>query len=365
MKTNRNEVIKQLLSGIINDELQYLVRVREEARRPIPTPRRRIPVPAPRKMGVKQLIRYFENNPILPYRPIPAPRTKKQQPVSVPRTRIGEKRRALKGFTKSYEIGLKSDRDALVQIQNTRLAISRLFGTILNEIKGFKCVETLKVTFVKKKDDDIDKTAYFNSRARIVINPNDFLPSLQLSQQQILNGTGVWLSEGSGWTISSIDEHYINTVVYEPTKGSSYTPLPVELQNSRKGLVNLKNEDNECFRWCHIRYLNPQEKDAQRIKKTDRKMVEELNYQGVEFPVATKHYGKIEAQNSINVNVFGYEDKQFYPIYMSKQNYNEVLNLLLITEGEKKHYLLIKDFNRMMYNKAKHQHRKHFCMHCL
>ena len=64
-------------------------------------------------------------------------------------------------------------------------------------------------------------------------------------------------------------------------------------------------------RWCHIRYLNPQEKDAQRIKKTDRKMVEELNYQGVEFPIATKHYDKIEEQNSINVNVFGYEDKQF------------------------------------------------------
>ena len=148
----------------IRDELQNLVRVREEARLPIPTPRRRIPDLAPRKMGVKQLIRFFENNPIPPYRPIPAPRTKKQQPVPASKTKIGEKRRTLKGFTKSYEIGLKSDRDALVQSQNTRLAISRLFGTILNEIKGFKFVETLKVTFVKKKDDDdIDKTAYFNS----------------------------------------------------------------------------------------------------------------------------------------------------------------------------------------------------------
>ena len=60
MKTNRNELIRRLLSGITNDELQNLVRVREEARRPIPTPRKRIPTPAPRKMGVKQLIRYFE-----------------------------------------------------------------------------------------------------------------------------------------------------------------------------------------------------------------------------------------------------------------------------------------------------------------
>ena len=120
-------------------------------------------------------------------------------------------------------------------------------------------METLKVTFVKRKDDDnIYKPAYFNSRAQIVINPNDFLPSLQLSQRQILNGIGVWLSEGSGWTVSSINEHYINIVVYEPMRGNSYIPLPVTLQNSAKGLINLQNKDDECFRWCHIRYLNPQ-----------------------------------------------------------------------------------------------------------
>ena len=157
---------------------------------------------------------------------------------------------------------MKSDRDALVQLQNTRLAISRLFNFIVNEMRSFKFVETLKVTLVKRKDEhNIYKPAYFNSRTQIVLTPNDFLPSLGISQQQLLNGIGVWLSEGSGWTIRSIDEHYINTVVYEPTKGSSYIPLLIELQHSRKVLVNLKNEDNECFRWCQIRHLNPPEND--------------------------------------------------------------------------------------------------------
>ena len=65
MKTNRNELIRRLLSGATNDELKNLVRVREEARRPIP---------APRKMGVKQLIRFFQNNPI-PLIPAPQKRT--------------------------------------------------------------------------------------------------------------------------------------------------------------------------------------------------------------------------------------------------------------------------------------------------
>ena len=85
----------------------------------------------------------------------------------------------------------------------------------------------------------------------------------------------------------------------------------------------------------------------------------------MDFPVSLKDYNKIEEQNNINISVFGYENKQFYPIYVSKQKNEDILNLLLITEDENKHYVLIKDFNRMMYNKTKHKEKKHFCMYCL
>lgn len=130
-------------------------------------------------------------------------------------------------------------------------------------------------------------------------------------------------------------------------------------------MINIKNEKNECFRWCHVRQLNPQEVQPGNVKKSNRKMAEELNHQGVGFLVSVKDYHKIEEQNSININVFGYEDKQFYSIFVSKQSNEKVLKLLLITEDEKKHYVLIEDFNRMMFSKTKHQHRKHSCMHCL
>ena len=78
----------------------------------------------------------------------------------------------------------------------------------------------------------------------------------------------------------------------------------------------------------------------------------------MDFPVSLKDYHKIEEQNNININVFGNENKQFYPIYVSKQQNEDILNLLLITEDENKHYVLIKDFNRMMYNKTKHKEKK-------
>ena len=41
------------------------------------------------------------------------------------------------------------------------------------------------------------------------------------------------------------------------------------------------------------------------------------------------------------------------------------VDLLLIREGEKKHYVLIKDFNTFMYDYALYLGKKHFCRYCL
>ena len=148
-------------------------------------------------------------------------------------------------------------------------------------------------------------------------------------------------------------------------KGNSYIQLPQELRNSAKGLINMKNKDNKCFMWCHIRHLNPQIKDQQRIKKADKAYVEKLDYSEIEFPVTIKQINKIEKKNDIRINVFGYEDKKPYPIFVSKEKYDKEMNLLLITDNDNKHYVLIKDLNKFMYNQTKHKERKHFCMHCL
>ena len=232
-------------------------------------------------------------------------------------------------------------------------------------MKGLKYVETLKVVFDKISDSEIvSKTAQFNSTAQKIINNTEIADSLQSSEQQILILIAQWISEGSGWTVQSVDGHYLNIVKHELLKGSSYIQLPQELKNSVKGLINIKNNDDDCFRWCHIRHLNPQDKNPQRIKKSDKQYIKKLDYSGIEFPVNVKQYNKIERQNNISINVFGYEDKQPYPIHVSKEKFEDQMNLLLITKGENKH-VLVKDFNKFMYNQTKHKERKHFCMYCL
>ena len=135
-------------------------------------------------------------------------------------------------------------------------------------MKGFKFIETLEVTFEKDTIDSktgkrvsIYKTAFLKGKAKTITKPNDIEPELNMSGQEILNVIDKWVSEGLGWVIDQVDSHYINVTTFKPLHGSSYIELPTELRNPKKGLINIKNKDDECFRWCHIRHLNPQEKN--------------------------------------------------------------------------------------------------------
>ena len=354
-KSNHIDMNKKDLEKLNKSELIELL-LNQQQQKSIPAPRT--------SKSVIDMVQQYEDNIIQP--PIPAPRTKKpsQTPIPAPRTIISQVEKALRGYTKSFDIQLRDEKDPLIQSQKSRHAINHLFKNLLIQTKGFKFVETLQVKFVKYSNDKkISKNGYFNSTTDLIINETDIKLSLQASQQQILNKIAQWISEGSGWTIQSIENHYINTVNYNPLKGSSYIKLPQELKN--RSLINLQNKDNECFRWCHIRHLNPQEKDPQRIKKTDKTFISQLDYSSIKFPVTVKQINKIEKQNNICINLFGYEEKQKFPIFISKEKFTDHIELLLITGGENNHYVLIKDFNKFMFNQTKHEHRKHFCMHCL
>ena len=147
----------------------------------------------------------------------------------------------------------------------------------LESVQGFKFIETLDVTFEKDTIDSktgkrasIYKRAFFNGKAETITKVDDIEPELNMSGQEIMNVIDKWVSEGSGWVIDRIDSHYINVTLHKPLNGSSYIELPTELRNSKKGLINMKNKDEECFRWCHIRNLNPQIKYKEMIKRTRR-----------------------------------------------------------------------------------------------
>ena len=131
-----------------------------------------------------------------------------------------------------------------------------------------------------------------------------------------------------------------------------------------KGLINLQNDDNRCFLWCHVRHLNPVQKNPQRLTQKDRGIAKTLDYTGVTFPVTIRYMDKIEKGNKININAYIYNEDGKYvsPFRNSKTEYKDTLNVLLIereTEKEyKQHYVYIKDFNRLNYNVNKHKNKK-------
>ena len=174
----------------------------------------------------------------------------------------------------------------------------------------------------------------------------------------------IWDGPGSGWIIDKIDNIWINMSNYDPLVGRSYIPLPPELNNSMKGLINLKNKDIECFKWCHVRFINPQSRNSDRINKKDKKIAETLDYRGINFSTKARDYEIVKERFNIDVNFFGYENI-FFPLYVPKKSNEQVLNVLLISNEEKSRYVFIKDLNRLMYSKTKNKDRKYFCMSCL
>ena len=155
-------------SQLINLLLQQNAKIKQLEQQTINDNNKK-PIPKPRK-NVKQMVQDYEENIILPpiefrddYKPTPKPRTKK--PVPLLRTKIEEKAQAMKGYTKSYEINIKNNKDPLEQLKNTRKAIENHIKNIIESKKGLKFVQTLKVTFTKMSGGEIiHKSAYFNSK---------------------------------------------------------------------------------------------------------------------------------------------------------------------------------------------------------
>ena len=88
---------------------------------------------------------------------------------------------------------------------------------------------------------------------------------LDKSFQQILRRVDNWIIEGSGWIVEKIHSQNIKISIFRPLSGSSYIKLHAKLKSLKKGLINIKNDNQKCFLWCHIRHLNPLKIHPERI----------------------------------------------------------------------------------------------------
>ena len=70
---------------------------------------------------------------------------------------------------------------------------------------------------------------------------------LENSFQEVLYMIDIWINEGSGWIVGSIEFQYINISTYRPLSGSSYISIPKKVKSRKKGLINIKSNNQNVF----------------------------------------------------------------------------------------------------------------------
>ena len=175
----------------------------------------------------------------------------------------------------------------------------------------------------------------------------------------------------SGFTLDKIMHLYINFHRLVLTRGSSYNELP-EWMKSKKAVINSQNKDEECFKWAVIAALHHEEikKDHQCISRL-RAYEKQYNWKGLEFPVSIKKIDKFEKNNpGIPVNVLFSKKKSqnIYTAHRSELNVKckKQVNLLMIVDGQKRYYTVIKNISRLLSKlNGKTKRAYHYCMICL
>ena len=177
----------------------------------------------------------------------------------------------------------------------------------------------------------------------------------------------------SGFTLDKIMHLYINFHRLALTRGGSYIELPKWIK-SKKAVINPQNKDEECFKRAIIAALHHEEikNNLERISLL-RPYKKHYNWKGLKFPVSIKKIDKFEKNNScIAVNLlFSNKKSQNQNIYTARRSGRNAkckkqVNLLMIEDGEKRHYTAIKGISRLLKSlNASQKGAYHFCMNCL
>ncbi len=184
-------------------------------------------------------------------------------------------------------------------------------------------------------------------------------------RDRMLEKLSEFQKNGNGWRLKSIHGLEISITKYDPLSGSGYSKLPPYI--AKKNIViNMRNEDNQCFRWAVTRALNPADKNPNRITNELREQTKKYNWEDITFPTSLKKIKVWEENNNVNVNVFSYDEDErgLYTIRIGElKEPDETINLYLHDDN---HYCVIKDLNRLVSSQlSKSGHGKDICLRCL
>ncbi|XP_065178129.1 uncharacterized protein LOC135808825 [Sycon ciliatum] len=289
-------------------------------------------------------------------------KNRKRKPIVTPPFTVSKS--VPKGILKSFIYEPKENHpDLYIFFDSINIPLRTLIQKELENLKGVKVSLTLQVEMEKGDDTTTTDTPYFRSGPMTVTASHEIDDGIRTAHSQIHRNIDKWIQNGSNWHINHIVGFSVDVAAYQPMRGKSYIDLPNELKK-KKAIINVKNKDDKCLMWALLSALYPAKKNSDRVTQyTDYS--NKLDLFGIDFPTPLSQISKVEKQNSLAINVFGYEDNVIYPLLLTKKRGEKVINLLLYQKEDQNHYCWIKDFSRLCYDQSKHKARKFFCTRCL
>ena len=158
--------------------------------------------------------------------------------------------------------------------------------------------------------------------------------------------------KGSDFEFDAINFLYYDFNKTSIYRGGTYIDSRKWLED-KISIINPKNKDNKCFQYAATLALNIDKinKDPQRISKI-KLFIDQYNWKDIEFPPTSKDWKKFELNNKAALNILyvPHNTKRIQVAYRSRYNltYEEQVILLMITDGEKWHYLTVKNLSGLL-----------------
>ena len=244
---------------------------------------------------------------------------------------------------------------------------------IFNSNRNIKTILYLHVIMIRQEPGDLtirkEKFAYLSKGLKLILegtNEEDIYDEMKEEILEEVEKTEE--AEGSGWQFEEVEKLVLHTTRWDPLNAGSYMELPPALKN-KKAIINMKNQDDKCFLWSVLRALNPKDKNTERVDSDLKNKQETLNMQGIRYPVRFRDIDRFESQNpEISITVLGYnKNERVCPLKVSKYTGCEHdIVLLLIKDGEKSHYCLVKNTSALLASQINnHKGTSHICLNCI
>ena len=209
---------------------------------------------------------------------------------------------------------------------------------------------TMAINFTSSTDSDKTCTMHTKSNnVEIMVGSetNEIIEEFFESLLQLYQKNLEKSMRGSEFVYDSVDSLYYNLNKISLSRGGSYINSPKWLKN-KKATINPKNNDDKCFRYALTVASNYEQikKDPQVISKI-KPFINQYNWKETDFPSNQKDWKKFESNNkeiALNILYIPHNTNQIRHAYKSKFNLTRKhqVTSLLITDGEKWHYLAVK-----------------------